>query len=174
MNLKITSEGLDKAINFFRKLEQTVLSEKLFDYIADKAIDEINKIAQERLQNSENYIANNKYKKISKGIEIYNDSETKDGINYSLIIEFGSGVYAEGEPFHHTFTYEVTGGLYWLVPVEEGSNLFETDYEIITLESGDYFKVYGQEPKHIYTDAAKIIEKELPTWANEFIESEMS
>lgn len=173
MGIVIKSVGLTKALQSFRALQETILSDKLLDFIAEKAIEEINKDAIEKLDRSDNYIANNKYEKIDKGVVIYNDSKSEDGTYYSLILEYGSGIYAEGEPFHHTQTYDETGGLYWLVPIEEGSSLFSTDYDIITLEAGDFFKVYGQPAKHIYTDAAKKIRKNIASWVSQFIESEM-
>lgn len=173
MAITIKSTGLDKAIKMFDKLGKTILSDKLLDYIAEKAIDEINKIAKEKLQTSENYIANNEYEKIDKGVVIYNNIQSEDGIYISLIIEYGSGIYKEGADFHHTSTYESSGGTYWLVPVENSNSLANTNYPIINIKGVEYYRVSAQQPKHIYTDAAKIIRRNVSKWVAQYIESEM-
>lgn len=154
MGITIKSQGLTKAINMFKNLEKTLLSEKLYDFIAEKAIEEINKQAKDKLQTSDNYISNNKYERTDKGIVIYNDSATEDGFNYSLIIEYGSGAYAEMPHIGNTLEFVESNYEWWYA---FGKNIV----------------VHGQEPKHIYTDAAKIIRKEINSWITEFIESEM-
>ena len=174
MEFSINISGLDEAVNLLKKYQEIISSDGLKEYLAEKSIDEINKIANEKLQSSENYNANNKYKITDNGVVIYNEIQSQDGTYISLILEYGSGIYAEYEKFpKHTATYEKTGGVYWLVPVTSGSSLFNTDYEIITLESGDYFKVFAQTPKHIYTDAGKVIESKITTWIEEYIEKEI-
>lgn len=173
MKFNIRVEGLDKALKTLKKFEGLVSTVGFKEYIAEKAIEEINKIARQKLHTSEGYVANNKYEIIDKGVVIYNDIQSDDGTYISLILEYGSGVHAEGSPFHHTASYESSGGVYWLAPVENASSLANTNYPIITIKSVDYYMVFGQYPKHIYTDAAKIIRKELSTWTKEYIEKEM-
>lgn len=173
MNVEIQVTGLEEAIKKIERVQKIASSNELKEYIAERAIEEINKIAKERFSQSNNYVSSNKYELIKNGILIYNDVKNDNGECYSLILEYGSGTYAEGEAFHHTKTYDMTGGTYWLVPVEESSSLMNTTFDIITLDSGDYFKVYGQQPKHVYTDAAKIIQKKLVEWADDFIAKEL-
>lgn len=166
----IEVEGTDKVINYVKEMEKKLKSDDVKKYLAEKMIILINRESKNKLENSINYDAHNKYEILDDGILIYNDVQNDNGEYYSLIIEYGSGVYAEGEPFHHTESYDNSGGLYWLVPVENGSSLMNTGFDIITLESGDYFKVYGQEAKHIYTDAATKIQKNINRWLKEYIE----
>ena len=173
MDVTIRVKGLKKAIETIQKYGQLFSTNSFKEFIAKKSIEEINKIAREKLQTSGNYVANNKYEITDKGIVIYNDIQSEDGTYISLILEYGSGVYAEGSPFHNTSSYEKSGGVYWLVPVENSTSLANTNYPIITIKSVDYYMVFGQKPKHIYNDAAKIIRKEISTWTKEYIEKEM-
>lgn len=166
----IEVEGTDKVINYVKEMEKKLKSNDIKEYLAQKMIELINRESKSKLETSTNYVAHNKYEIRDDGILIYNDVQNDHGEYYSLIIEYGSGVYAEGEPYHHTASYDNSGGLYWLVPVENGSSLMSTGFDIITLESGDYFKVYGQEAKHIYTDAAIKIQKNINRWLKEYIE----
>lgn len=143
----------------------------LNEYLAPKILEVINEESKSKLSTSDNYVAHNKYKFVDNGILFYNDVQSSDGTYYSLIVEYGSGTHAEGEPFHHTKTYDLTSGLYWLVPVDEGSDLFKTNYPIVTIEPyGDFFMVFGQEPKHIYTDAAKTISRKSKQWIGEYLQ----
>ena len=176
--MEIEVQGLDKALKLLEKFNKVILSDDLKIYLAKKSIEVINKIASERLDYNSNYIANNKFKLINNDILIYNDSKNSNGRNYSLIIEYGSGMYAELGHIGTTKTFENSGYVYWLVPVEDGSNLENYAFDVIDIKLedgsvGSFYKVYGQEPKHIYTDAAKIIENNLSEWAKEFIDKEM-
>lgn len=170
MDFEITIRGTEQCINRIDKLEKFAQSDELKKYIAEKAIAVINRNAKARLNESESYVNNNKFKISKNGILIYNDVQNSEGTYYSLIIEYGSGIYREKDSIHTTQTYEDTNGLYWLVPVEEGSSLFSTDFEIITIEGlGDFFKVYGQTAKHIYEDSAKTIQSNLSRWVREYL-----
>lgn len=173
MEFSIDITGIDEAIRLFNEIKDVISSNELKEYLAEKSIEEINKIAKQRLQNSENYIANNNYEILQDGVLIYNDIQSEDGTYISLIIEYGSGIHKEGEPFNHTNTYAATSGLYWLVPVESSSSLANTNYNIINIKGVEYYIVFGQYPKHIYTDAGKIIEKNIATWISEYIDKEM-
>lgn len=174
MKFTIQVKGLKKAINTIKSYGLLLNTTAFKKYIAEKSIDEINKIAEERLQTSENYIANNKYEILDDGLIIYNDIQSDDGTYISLILEYGSGIHSQVEKFpEHTATYDRTGGVYWLVPVEKAGNLANTTYQIIKIKDVEYYMVFAQYPKHIYTDAAKIIRKEISTWTKEYIEMEM-
>lgn len=164
MTIEIT--GLDEALNLLEKLDSLCQSNELKEYIAERAIDEINKIAKSRLSTNDNYISNNKYKITKDGILIYNDVQAVDGSYYSLIIEYGSGTKAEG-------SYN-TGKVYWYVPEEKGPNLKNYNYKSYTTEDGEtIYMVFGQKPKHIYNDASKIIENNITKWALDFIRKEI-
>lgn len=164
MTIEVT--GLEEVINLLNDLDALMQSEKLKTYIAEKALEEINRIAKTKLSQNDNYINSNKYTLTDEGILIYNDVQAVDGSYYSLIIEYGSGTKAEG-------SYN-TGKIYWYVPEEKGPNLENYNYKSYTTESGEkIYMVFGQSPKHIYTDASKIIEKNLTKWALEFIKKEM-
>jgi len=173
MKVSIKVEGLQRVLDTLNKYGELFSANDFKEYIAEKSIEEINKIASERLQSSENYIANNKYEITDKGIVIYNDIKSDDGTYISLILEYGSGVHKEGKDFHHTATYDVKGGLYWLVPIDTAPSLANTDYPIITIKDTQFYMVFGQKPKHIYNDAAKIIRNKLSIWGKEYIEKEM-
>ena len=176
--MKIEVQGLDEAINLLEKLDKVINSEKLKIYIAKKSINEINKIARKKLDYNSNYIASNKYNILDNGILIYNDVQNQNGKYYSLIIEYGSGIYSELSHIGTTKTFKNSNYTYWLVPVESGSNLENYAFDIIDIKLedgsiGSFYKVYGQEPKHIYTDASKIIENNLIKWTLDFIKKEM-
>jgi hypothetical protein len=147
--MEITVKGLDEIIQNLQDTQKLIKSNELKKYIAEQSIKEINKIAQERLSQNGNYISNNKYEIVDNGILIYNDVQNEDGFNYSLIIEYGSGTHAEIEHIGTTDEFIESDYTYWI--------------------SGLGVRVSGQEPKHIYTDAAKIIEKKLSTWGSEFL-----
>ena len=170
--IKVT--GLEKFSNRTGSLKKIIESNELKEYVAKRSIEEINKIAQERLQKSENYIANNKYTITDSGIKIYNDSQTSDGFYYSLIIEYGSGTLREKESIAHTQTYASSGGAYWYVPEAEAPQLSEYSFPRVTNEAGEvFYMVFGQDPKHIYTDAAKMIEKNMRVWVVTYINKEL-
>lgn len=168
--ITVEVKNAEKAIKFIQTLDRYLdNSDGLNKFLAQKILEVINEESEKKLQHSSNYIAHNKYIFTEKGILFYNDVQNSDGTYYSLILEYGSGIHAEGQPFHHTNTYDYTSGLYWLVPVENGSSLMNTNYPIITIEPyGDFFMVFGQEPKHIYTDAAKTIKENTKKWLNEY------
>ena len=155
MKFEIEVKGLTEVIEYFKKLQNVVSSDKLKEYIAEKSIEEIKKISKERLANYSNYIESNKYEITKDGIRIYNDVQN-DNSHYSLIIEYGSGTKMDpsAEHFGDTPEFKASNYQWWI--------------------NGLGFKVTGQEPKHIYTDAAKVIEKNISTWADEYIEREMS
>lgn len=169
--INVEVKGVEKTLALIDMLDNSLNNnQKLNEYLAPKILEIINEESKSKLNTSDNYIAHNKFTFIDNGILFYNDVQSSDGTYYSLIVEYGSGTHAEGEPFHHTATYDFTSGLYWLVPVEEGGSLMQTNYPIITIEPyGDFFMVFGQEPKHIYTDAAKKIRDKSKEWMAEYI-----
>jgi len=155
MEYTIKVDGLDEVIQIFKKLEDIISSDGLKEYIAEKSIEEINKIAKERLANYSNYIESNKYIIGKNYIEIYNDVQTEYS-HYSLIIEYGSGLKmdsSKAEHFGDTPEFILSNYEWWL--------------------NGLGFKVTGQEPKYIYTDAAKVIEKNIAIWGIEYIDKEL-
>ena len=155
MEYTIEIEGLDEVIQMLNDFENIISSDGLKEYLAEKSIKEINKIAKERLANSSNYIESNKYEIGKDYILIYNDVQNENS-HYSLIIEYGSGLKmdnSKAEHFGNTPEFRQSGYEYWI--------------------NGLGIRVTGQEPKYIYTDAAKIIEKNITSWANEYIDKEM-
>lgn len=176
MGVKIT--GLDKCIKMIDNYSKIINSKELYEYIAKESIKVINKYAKSRLDNSSNYTSSNIYEISDKKIKISNEVKNSQGKYYSLIIEYGSGMYAEKPHFGDTKTFVESGYVYWLVPVEEGSNLESYGFEVVDIDLGDgqvnsFYKVFGQEPKHIYTDAAKEIEKNLVNWTMQFIKQKL-
>lgn len=149
----IKVEGTDEVLNSIKELQEIASSYSLKEYIAKKSIDEINKIATQRLSSSNNYINNNKYKITKNEIEIYNDVQTENGTYYSLIIEYGSGTFAEEEHIGETEAFIESGYEWWY-------------------GFGKHIKVHGQSPKHIYTDAGKIIEKNIKSWIEDYMKKE--
>lgn len=176
MNIEV--KGLDECIGLIQNLNKILNSKELFKYIAEESIKIINKNAKSKLSQYSNYINSNKYKLTDDGIEIYNDVQSETGKHYSLIIEYGSGIYAEMSHTGTSKTFLESGHVYWLVPVEEGSDLESYGFEVVDIDLGDgqvgsFYKVFGQEPKHIYTDAAKEIEKNLVNWTMQFIKQKL-
>lgn len=164
--INIRVEGANEIIKKITEIDKKLSSDDIKEYLAKKMLDVINKTTEEKLKNNSNYIASNKYKLIDKGIMLYNDVQAVDGSYYSLIIEYGSGTKAEG-------SYN-TGKVYWYVPEEKGPNLENYNYKsYITDDGNKIYLVFGQEPKHIYTDAAKEIEKNVTKWVMEYMKMEV-
>lgn len=169
----IEIQGTKQVIDKINRVEEIIKSDDLKKYIAEKAIAAINRIAAEKLSYDDNYIKSNKYEINEQGILIYNDVTNENGEHYSLIIEYGSGVYAEKPHIGETETFLASGYMYWYVPEEEAPELIEYPYERIETETGVLYKVYGQSPKHIYEDAAKLIEKNVSRWVREYIKKKL-
>ena len=142
-------------------------------YLAKKVIEAIDRLADERLSYDDNYKKSNKYEILSNGVRIYNDVINQSNEHYSLILEYGSGLYAEKEHIGTTPTFKASGYMYWYVPEEEAPELFEYPYERIETDNGVIYKVYGQTPKHIYEDAAKLAERNIARWVREYINKKL-
>lgn len=169
----IEIQGTKQVIDKINRIEEIVKSNDLKIYLAEKSIAVINRLADERLSHDENYVKNNKYKIEEEGILIYNDVVNNSNEHYSLILEYGSGLYAEKQHIGTTETFIATGFMYWYVPEEEAPELFDYPYERIETDTGVLYKVYGQTPKHIYEDAAKVIQRNIARWIREYIKKEL-
>ena len=169
----IEVHGTKQVIDKIRKIADAMLSDDIKEYIAKKAIEVINKEADENLSYDEKYKKHNNYKIEKDSILIYNDVQNDNGEYYSLIIEYGSGLYAEKSHIGKTETFVNTGYMYWYVPEEEAPDLFDYPYERIETDSGVFYKVFGQTPKHIYENSAKIIERNLAKWVREYNKKEL-
>ena len=150
MDFTITVTGTEHCIKTIEKIEQVIQSDNLKKYIAEKAIAVINRNAREKLEKNENYINHNKYNIKSNGIEIYNDVTNEQGVHYSLIVEYGSGIYAEKGHIGTSEEFINSNYQWWYGFCKK-------------------IKVHGQTPKHIYEDSAKIIERNLHRWVNEYL-----
>lgn len=177
---EIRIQGTKKVIDKLNRVEEIIKSNDLKVQIAKKSIAIINRLANERLSYDEKYIKSNKYTIDDKSITIYNDVINTQGQHYSLIIEYGSGIHAKKEHIGETDTFKASGYMYWYVPEEKAPELaMYTDsengkgFEKIETSKGTLYKVYGQTPKHIYEDAAKIIQKNLAKWIREYIKKEL-
>lgn len=170
---EIKIQGTKKVIDKLNRVEEIIKSNDLKVYIAKKSIIAINRIAEERLSYDDNYIKSNKYTINDNSIVIYNDVENQNKEHYSLIIEYGSGLYAEKQHIGKTPMFLASGYMYWYVPEDEAPDLFAYPYERIQTEEGVLYKVYGQTPKHIYEDAAKLIERNIARWIKEYIKKEL-
>ena len=170
----IEIDGLEKVRSKLELLQGTLDSNELDDYIAEKAIDVINRLAKERLTEYDNYILSN-HKEFGKDeIIIYNDVQNENGFIYAAIIEYGSGVQAEKSPIGKSDTYKATGGMFWYVPEDEAPELSEYYGDPFIAADGRFlYKVAGQTPKYIYEDAAKVIQRNIGRWANEWIKSKL-
>lgn len=169
----IEIQGTKQVIDKINRIEEIVKSNDLKIYLAEKSIAVINRLADERLSHDENYVKNNKYKIEEEGILIYNDVVNNNNEHYSLILEYGSGLYAEKQHIGETDTFNATGFMYWYVPEEEAPELFDYPYDRIPTDKGVVYKVYGQTPKHIYEDAAKVIQRNIARWIREYIKKEL-
>lgn len=169
----IEIQGTKQAINKINRIADITKSNDLKVYLANKMIEVINRLAEERLSYDENYIKSNKYKINDEGILVYNDVTNASNEHYSLILEYGSGLYAEKNHIGQTETFIASGYMYWFVPEDEAPDLFAYPYERIETDSGVLYKVYGQTPKHIYEDSAKIIERNVARWIWEYVKKEL-
>ena len=176
----IEIQSSKRLINKINKIGEIAKSEDLKKYLAEKAIAVINRLADERLSYDENYTESNKYEISDEEITIYNDVVNENNEHYSLILEYGSGIYAEKEHIGETDTFKASGYMYWYVPEEKAPELAKyTDsengkgFEKIETSKGTLYKVYGQTPKYIYEDAAKITQRNIARWVREYIKKEL-
>lgn len=166
----IKIQGIERVIKKIDLISKTLNSNDLKEYLAEKMLKVVNRLSEERLSKNENYIEHNKYKIEEKYIVVYNDVENDSHEHYSLILEYGSGIYAEGETMGSTPTFKATGGMYWYVPESEAPDLFDYPYERVVTEDGEVlYKVFGQTPKYIYEDSAKVVERNVARWVREYI-----
>lgn len=170
---KIEIQGTKQVIDKINAIEIITNSDDIKKYLAEKSIAVIDRLAEERLSYDKNYVKSNKYKIDDEGITIYNDVINESGEYYSLIIEYGSGLYAEKPHIGTTQGFTASGYMYWFVPEEEAPDLIEYPYQRIETEDGVLYKVFGQTPKHIYEDAAKVIERNISRWVKTYIEKEL-
>ena len=170
---KVEIQGTKQVIDKINKIEEISNSKDIKIYLAEKVISVINRLADEKLSYDNNYKKSNKYKIYDDSIVIYNDVANESGEHYSLIIEYGSGLYAEKSHIGTTQSFTASGYMYWYVPEEEAPELIEYPYERIETEDGVLYKVYGQTPKHIYEDAAKLAERNISRWVLEYIKKEL-
>lgn len=175
IEIDVSMTGTEEIIKSVETIEKKLKSKDIKEYLAKKMINVVNEETKDKLEYFNSYINHNKYYIDNDSITIYNDVQNEDGQYYSLVIEYGSGTYKEGEDFSHTATYDNTGGLYWLVPVNKTNNNLENyNYQIITitLEDGtkeDFYKVYGQTAKHIYRESSIRIEREINQWIIDYL-----
>lgn len=169
MKYTIEVTGIDECINFINSIPNLLKDNDFKQYIGEQCVEVINKVARQKLNVSGNYVEHNKIEILKNGVLIYNDVQSDNGDYYSLVIEYGSGIHKEKDTYSNdpTNTYLKTGGLYWLVPTEKAPSL--NGSKIITVAGKQYYIVYGQTPKHIYTDAATIISQNLAKWTKEYI-----
>lgn len=163
----VGSERVIKTINdFVKKME----SDDLKRYIGSKAIEVINEEAFNELGDATEYTKHNKMEILSDGILIYNDVKNTEGQYYSLMVEYGTGVYAVMENIGTTEMFEKSGHVFWYVPAEKAPKLENYAYEKVTTDEGSVlYKVYGQYPNYIYTNSATKIRKNLSKWVKEYI-----
>lgn len=169
----IEIQGTKKVIENINRIENVIKSNDLKVYIAKKIIKAIDRLADERLSHDDNYKKSNKYIIESDKIIIYNDVSNENGQHYSLILEYGSGIWAEKEHIGKTQSFSASGFMYWYVPEEKAPELSEYPYERIETENGVLYKVYGQTPKYIYEDAAMLVERNISRWINEYMKKEL-
>lgn len=183
MNIEIDITGIDNFVKTINSVSEIINETKFRTYLGQKAIEVINDVARTELKSSDDYINHNTLKVVNDGIIIYNDIANSQGQHYSLILEYGSGTYKEmgtytSEP---TTTYDMTNGLYWLVPIEKAENLsaYYDDTKIVSFkdkvtgEEVKCYKVFGQYPHHIYEKAARKIKEEIAEWAVDYINKKM-
>lgn len=169
----IEIQGTKQAIDKIKKIEDVTKSNSLKVYLAEKMISVINRFADERLSYDENYVKSNKYKIDDESITIYNDVANASNEHYSLILEYGSGLYAEKGHIGSSETFIASGFMYWYVPEEKAPEISEYPYQRIETDNGVIYKVFGQTPKHIYEDSAKVIERNIARWIREYIKQEL-
>lgn len=170
---EIEIQGTKQVIDKINKIGEITKSDGIKKYLAEKTIKVIDRLADERLYYDNNYKKSNKYEIYEDKVVIYNDVTNNNGEHYSLILEYGSGLYAEKEHIGKTDMFKSSGYMFWYVPEEEAPELIEYPYDRIETESGVLYKVYGQTPKHIYEDAAKLVERNITRWVREYIKKEL-
>lgn len=170
MDFTIKVDGIKECKEILNRIPKLIKSKKFKQYIGENCVKVINKFAQQRLSVSSEYTKENKIKVYNNGVLIYNDVKNQDGAYYGLIIEYGSGTHAELEHIGTTPKFQESGFEYWYVPDEIAPRLGEYKYKTIITETGEtLYMVYGQNPKHIYTDAAREISENLKEWAELYI-----
>lgn len=104
----LNTEDLEKLGKLFSEIEESLESEELLKFVAEKAMAELQTIIDTELDTEDyetDYRSSNKYEISEDQIRIYNDSrvdlselseETRqyyaDGLSLAKIIEFGTGI----------------------------------------------------------------------------------
>lgn len=174
MDVTIKVDGIDDCLEFINSIPNLVDNSDFKQYIGENCVNVINKIANEKLIISNDYNSNNKIKILDNGVQIYNEVQNDNGTFYSLIIEYGSGTHAELEHIGTSPKFQESGFEYWYVPEEVAPKIANYSYKKIITKNGEtLYMVFGQNPKHIYTDAAQEIANNLQKWSVEFIKNEL-
>lgn len=170
MKYTIEIDGIKELEDTLNKIPKLVKDKNFKQYIGENCVKIINRLASERLSISNEYNSQNKIDILNDGVLIHNDVKNNDGVYYGLIIEYGSGTNAEIEHIGTTPKFQESGFEYWFVPDEVAPKLSDYKYKTITTDNGEIiYMVFGQNPKHIYTDAAKEISEKLEEWTNTYI-----
>ena len=80
--MQIDIQGTEKFIKSLDEITKKLQSNELKEFIGQKAIETVNKIAFENLGHSSEYIKHNKMKIVNDGILIYNDVKNENGEYY--------------------------------------------------------------------------------------------
>lgn len=170
MKYTIEIDGIKELKDTLNKIPKLVKSNKFKQYIGENCVKVINRIASERLIMHNEYNSQNIIEILKDGVLIHNDVKNDNGTYYGLIIEYGSGTNAEIEHIGTSPKFQESDFEYWYVPEEIAPKLSNYGYKKIVTNTGEIiYMVYGQNPKHIYTDAAKEIASKLEEWAEIYI-----
>lgn len=153
LKYKVEIKGTEEVLKAIEKVESIINSKDLYNFIGEKALKVIKRIAEDKLKTgASNYNQHNKLQVLNNGILIYNDIANSDGTFYSLIIEYGSGTKMDETNAEHMGTTP---------------EFLQSNYE--WWYAGRHVKVHGQDPKYIYTDAAVKIEQNLEHWVSDYL-----
>lgn len=185
-------EILQRNIDYIKKLKQMLVDKKFQEFIQEKCMEIIKKVADERLNastvtNQEEIGAYNNNHKIrditDKGFVIYNDytiikPETHHSPSYpfsvALAFEYGTGIigasnsnapswYAYNVNDNHvTIDGEQIDGWWLDANLNNGNPIFGTS------KSGKAVVTRGYEGLEIYRFSAIEIQKQLPNWVKEY------
>ncbi len=168
-------EELNKHIEFVKKLAKMKTDTSFQQFIKDKCLETVKRIARESLGGTTNdeyiseYILRNKIEDTSNGFILYNDlvipvvltggqEGYSDGFSLALAFEYGVGIKGQNNPINGAWQYNINNHKKgWYYKDVSGNVLFTDGYQ-------------GAE---VYRKTATEVENQLSNWVNEYYSKEV-
>jgi len=187
LKIKTDVKGLDVLDNYIiivEKFAQSKYDVEFQKFLQEKALETVNRIARQRIQNTTNdeyieeYILRNSIREEADGFVIYNNftipailvtKNTKnqdrdsglvrnydDGFNLALAFEYGVGIVGQDNPVNGAWDYNINN-------YGKGGWYYKTP-------SGDVLQTEGYKGAEVYRFAAEEIQNNLGKWTMEYFD----